>query len=327
MLFGNLGLVLGTAVPGVLAAGAADAAGADRATAWTVAVATVLTALVTLAATRGRDHAYPPAPSATLPAGPGLLASLGEVAANRAFRPLFAAYFVANLGLTVNASLALYYYRHRLLLEEAEVRGIIAFFMLVFCLSIPGWVLAARRFGKKWPLVVGVAGLGAMSCVVYPLFPPGDLSGPLFAGLLGGLLVGSVVLLDATLADVVDYDRLRAGESRFGLYFGVWRMGGKMSRAVALVAVGNLLSLAGFEPGAAPSEEATWHLALLFGPGVGGFLLLAAAIAALHPLTEIRHRTVLRALERRARRTPQPAGEWVRSGCGARRIPCATARR
>jgi len=120
---------------------------------------------------------------------------------NIPFRILVAGYLVANIGLSFNATFALYYYRYRLLLPETDVRWIIAFFMLIFCLSLPLWVVATRRFEKKHLVFVGVSGLGLMSCLVYPLFPPGTTSGPLLAGLVGGLCVGAVVLLEAMVGN------------------------------------------------------------------------------------------------------------------------------
>ncbi|MCG8672839.1 MAG: MFS transporter, partial [Pseudomonadales bacterium] len=166
-------------------------------------------------------------------------------------------------------------------------------------LSIPLWILIARHLGKKLPLMIGVSGLGVMSAIVYPLFPTGEAAPPYLAGFLGGIFVGSVVLLDAMLADIVDYDRVWTGESRFGLYFGFWKLAGKLSRATALALTGNLLLWIGFVPNAEQSERVSFNLALAFGPGVGLFLVLAALIVWAYPLTDEVHARVLRILERR----------------------------
>ena len=70
--------------------------------------------------------------------------------------------------------------------------------------------------------------------MAYPLFPIGELAAPLLYALVGGGLAGAVVLLDALVADTIDYDKLKTGLDREGLYFGVWRMGTKLARALGL---------------------------------------------------------------------------------------------
>jgi len=297
LLFANAGLVLGTALPGLLVASQGTAPGAaDRAAAQAMALLVLATAALTLLATRGRDTGAAPAAAG---ARGGYRAALASVLRNRCFWPLLAAWVVANVGLSVNAATALYYYRYRLGLEEPQTRLLITVFMLVFCLSIPAWVAVARRRGLRGPLIAGAGALGVMSCVVYPLFPPGNPWWPLTASLLGGLAIGSVVLLEPMLADVVDHDRVRSREARFGLYFGVWKMGAKASRALAIALTGNALGWMGFVPNQAQGPGTSLGIALLFGPGVGAFFLLAAALLAAHPLDASHRERVRRLLARR----------------------------
>lgn len=134
------------------------------------------------------------------------------------------------------------------------------------------------------------------------LFPVGNPHWPLIASVIGGAAIGCVVLLEALLADVVDLDRLRSGESRFGLYFGVWKMGAKASRAIAIAMTGNLLAQVGFSANVAQSPETSLGIALVFGPGVGVFFILAAIVLRCHRLDEQTHARVLRLLKRRTSR-------------------------
>jgi GPH family glycoside/pentoside/hexuronide:cation symporter len=170
-------------------------------------------------------------------------------------------------------------------------------------LSIPAWVLASQRWGKKKPLVAGIALLGITGAVVYPWYPPGAIL-PVLIGssILGGLLVGSVVLLDSWLADIVDYDTLRSRGQRFGLYFGLWKTGGKASRAVAVGVGGLCLRWAGVHAGVTLAPEATGRLAWLFGVGVGAFFVTGAVIASAVGLDEQAHRRVRALLARRTAR-------------------------
>ncbi|MEC8283503.1 MAG: MFS transporter, partial [SAR324 cluster bacterium] len=226
--------------------------------------------------------------------------SLMQVWRNPTFRPLLLAYIVATFGVAINGALALYYYRYRLLLEEQAVQLILVVFMVVLTLSLVGWVLLSRKLGKLRPLLLGVSLLGFFSCVTYPFFPPGNLWIPLLVGgVLLGSCVGSVVLLDSLLTDVIDYDQVRNGVQRSGVYFGVWRLGAKTARALAVAGAGLLLEVIGFVPNTVQSAEVSEALAWLFGPGVGVFLALAALLLWPYRFDDDKQRQVRRILQRK----------------------------
>ena len=226
--------------------------------------------------------------------------SLVQIWRNSAFRPLLLAYVVATFGVAINGALALYYYRYRLLLEEQAVQLILVVFMLILTLSLVGWVLLSRKLGKLRPLLLGVSLLGFFSCVTYPFFPPGNFWVPLLVGgVLLGSCVGSVVLLDSLLTDVIDYDQVRTGIQRSGVYFGVWRIGAKIARALAVAGAGLVLEVIGFTPNTVQSAEVSEALAWLFGPGVGVFLVLAALLLWQYRFDDAKQRQVRRILQRK----------------------------
>ena len=226
--------------------------------------------------------------------------SLVQIWRNSAFRPLLLAYVVATFGVAINGALALYYYRYRLLLEEQAVQLILVVFMLILTLSLVGWVLLSRKLGKLRPLLLGVSLLGFFSCVTYPFFPPGNFWVPLLVGgVLLGSCVGSVVLLDSLLTDVIDYDQVRTGIQRSGVYFGVWRLGAKIARALAVAGAGLVLEVIGFTPNTVQSAEVSEALAWLFGPGVGVFLILAALLLWQYRFDDAKQRQVRRILQRK----------------------------
>ena len=306
-LFGTVGVLAGLLLPGLLMAPMEDpaeaAARARGLASWWLAGPIVLGAWVTLRATRGRDR------SADHAGGPlhlrRLFADQRGALANPYFRVLLLAFLVAAVARTFNASIALYYYEYRLALTEQEtITWILLPFFLSFIASLPAWIRAARRWGKKEAGVIGVCGLGASTAVAYPLFPVGELAGPLVYAVAGGGLAGAVVLLDALAADTIDYDKLRTGLDREGLYFGVWRMGTKLARALGLGLNGVCLWLIGFPAGgAAQAPEIGWRLALLFGPVVGILFVAAGLVLRRMPLTEERHRRIQALLRRRRQRS------------------------
>jgi GPH family glycoside/pentoside/hexuronide:cation symporter len=257
LFFGNLGAILATALPAYYL-GKDTLAPYPLIALW-IAAAIFVSGIISALSCAERVHSVAPAKVS-------LLAPLK----GRAYLRLLLAYVVATLGLALNSSAALFYYRERLAFSEGQIGGVLALFLLVFSLGLPLWVQLASRFGKRRPLLWGTVAMGLHTCVVYPLLPAGHfgLTLAVVSG-LGGLFVGSFVLLEALVAD------LSAPESQ-GAAFGLWKFGSKAARALALGLSGAALSWAGV--GGASGVDAT-RLSWLFGPGVGVFFLAAAFIA------------------------------------------------
>lgn len=222
---------------------------------------------------------------------------LRTVAKNKPFLLLILAFFVVNIGLTFNSSAALFYYRIRLQFDQAQVQNILLLFLLVFSLSIPIWLLIARFLGRKWALLIGAFLLGVTNCWVYLWLPAGNpVPAYIWAAGVGGFFVGCSVLMESILTDVIDYDFVKTGKEKLGFYFGIWKFSAKFSRAVALFLTGSLLDWANV---AFPDVDTSHRLAVVFGPGVGSFFILAAVVMIPYQLNEKQMAKVKRILDRR----------------------------
>jgi len=298
-LFANLGLMAGILLPGAFSslAGETTIAAAMGPASSAVAVLLIVTAMISFWGTHNRDRPG----TATASTMRGFLPALKQVLQNRVFLPLLAAFIIGSMGRTINSSIALFYYEYRLALNEVTVfLKILLPFTFVIALSIVGWYAISKRHGKKIPAVIGILFLGIYTCVSYPLFPTGVVWWPMIGGMVGGILIGAIFLLDSAVADVVDGDELESGEHREGLYFGVWRMGTKMARALGLALSGFLLEWIGFDNKADQQGEATeWGLALVFGPGVGIFFILAGLVLLAYPLDRAKSEAIRAELDAR----------------------------
>lgn len=335
-IFSTLGLVLGTALPAAILAGLGgeEVAGAEARSrgiaAFLLGGILLGTGWITFRATQGLDSPAPPnghragVREILRDLARSVVARRG-VLRNPVFVPLLVAFVIASMGRTLNASIALYFYEYRLELDESRsVGGILLPFFGCLLLSIPIWMTLARRFGKKWPAFVGVTGLGVLTVIIYPLMPPGALTLPLVAAIVGGFFGGAIVILDSLVADTVDHDELRTGRNREGLYFGVWQMSTKLSRALGLLLAGGLLGVIDFDADRAVQPPAvTDGLAVLFGPVVGSIFLAAAAVFAFLPLTDDRHRRI-QGLLRRRRETRTRVRRDAEAGASARASASAT---
>lgn len=304
MLSRNGGGLLGTLLPGMAVHFTDDFGAARIAAANGVAAAAICCSLITVWFVRAYDY------SSLNPRGTlwhdlrRLLAGILSVATNPIFIPLLLAYIVATMGRTMNAALALFYYKVRLgFTEQQTIFGVLGVFILTLSVSIMVWVAVSQRFGKKWPAFTGALMLGLLTMPLYPLLPPGNLwLAIVFASVLGGFAAGAIVIFDSLVADVVDHDELMTGKNRDGLYFGCWMMATKVARAFAFAASGGVLQWTGLDREAAVQAEGVgWRIALVFGPMVGMCFVLAAAAFAFFPLTDTYHRRVQQLLIRRRR--------------------------
>jgi GPH family glycoside/pentoside/hexuronide:cation symporter len=129
--------------------------------------------------------------------------------------------------------------------------------------------------------------------------PPGKMLIPLIIAVVGGALVGAIVLLESLVADTVDYDELKTGRNREGIYFGFWKMSVKIACAIAIAIAGNLLHVIGYVPNEAQLPEVSTKLGMIFGPGVGFFILAGAFIFLFMPLTKQKHERIQTLLQKR----------------------------
>jgi GPH family glycoside/pentoside/hexuronide:cation symporter len=223
------------------------------------AVATALLLLLTGLAVRepaahlGRGAAQP-------------LAAVRDVLANPHARRLFAVGFLQQVA-TGTVTTAAAYHTQYVLGDAGAFPLLLGVFFVASLVSIPVWLHAGRRIDKK-PLLVGsmiaVGGiLGAMFLV-----GPGDHALLFALGAAGGFVGGGLdVIMPSLQADVIDWDELRTGQRKEGVYFAAWHLAEKLALGVSAAAVGLALSASGFapnQPQAAPALLAMSALLSLF---------------------------------------------------------------
>lgn len=273
MGFGIIGLAIGSALPGIYLAmqngqGEATAlADSRRISAWWLAALVLVTGSLTAVFLKSRERATAHEVHPNLPTW----VEVKRLLEDHAFVQLLVAGVVAAVGRTINAALALMYYRFVLELSEAQVtQAIFPVFTLSIIVSIPLWIALSKRFGKRVPAYIAVGGLGVMGIIAYPLLPNGQIWPPLIVSTLGGVLCGAVFLVDSMITDLIDADEAATGKRKESLYFAVWKSGLKVARALAFVVIGLGLQVMGLDlslSSVSPAME--WGIILLFGILVG----------------------------------------------------------
>ncbi len=185
--------------------------------------------------------------------GRGLYRALRDVFKNPHARILILVQFIDFIGAGVLGILSpymtLYVWKRPDLLATLP-----AVFVIATVLSIPFWVRASRRFGKRdvWRVaMVGSAlsfggtffvGEGEIPLITVLL---------LFAGISSGC--GSAVG-PSVMADIIDYDEYQSGERKEGAYSATNGFAIKTASALIILITGLFLQLSGFEPNVEQSD-------------------------------------------------------------------------
>lgn len=226
-------------------------------------------------------------------------AALRSLYGNKPFRWLCAAFLAIHVGTGVTSATLIFYVQSYLQQPEIIGPALLASFLSVLA-CVPLWVRISRRIGKHRAAGVSLFVAISINLVVVLQLEPGD--GWLFVALLaviGGISAAFLTLPVGIVGDVIDYDTLKTGAVRGGLYFGVWSFFQKLAPAVAVGGALPLLSFLGFNPAQTNDLQALDALKYVFCLAPAPFFLLGAVSLFLFPLDERRHGIIRRRLERR----------------------------
>ena len=115
--------------------------------------------------------------------------------------------------------------------------------------------------------------LAIVGAAIYPILPKEMMLWPLIIAGIGGVLIGSGALLGPFLSEKLMQNNVHD----FGVYFGFWKMSGKLARAIGIGLTGITLRWMGWDN----DKELFLYperLAYLFGPVVGIFFVLSAIL-------------------------------------------------
>ncbi len=214
-------------------------------------------------------------------------------------RRLLAAFLVNGVAGAIPATLFLFYVTHVIGRPGWAALLMVCYFAAA-AISVPLWVRASRLWGKcaSWRFAMVVASL-AFACA--PFLGPGDEAVFLAIVLLTGLTAGADLVLPAALqADLIDWDDLKSGFRRAGIFYAVWGSATKLSFALAIAVTFPLLDLFGFTADGHNTPTAVSALAWLYG-----FLPVVLKLAALammrgYPITAFEHHRIRRSLDMRS---------------------------
>jgi len=202
--------------------------------------------------------------------------SMADVLRNPHGRRILAVQFVDSLGVGVLGVLGPYLAQYVIKRPDliAALPGVYTVCLLA---SIPLWVLASRRFGKRQAWTAAMIGMGlSFGATIFV----GENDVALILGLLvvAGLFGGCGGPIGASmLADVIDADELATRERKEGAYTAAFTFAFQVGNGITVALVGFALSLSGFRPNVQQTAAVAWTLKGLFA-GMPLVMLLAGAV-------------------------------------------------
>ncbi|GIK50255.1 MAG: MFS transporter [Hyphomonadaceae bacterium] len=222
---------------------------------------------------------------------------------NAPFRRFIGADFVSQIGWAISYALLAI-----ILADHFGFGDKVVLFLLAATaaqiLSVPLCTLLARWAGKH--IVYGCCQiLNGVLMPAYLLFPPGGEANLVlliaFGALVSALGTPNMMFPQALLNDIADYDTLKTGQARAGTYFSMRTLlapaGGAVGGAVGFY----MLSIVGYDPGAAGNSASAVHGMLFTAFALPAVAFIVSGVLMLgYPITARRHAAIRTRLARRA---------------------------
>lgn len=236
-------------------------------------------------------------------ATPRLVEGLRLLWRHRTYQILCATYITGRIAIDAVSTLFIYYVSW-VIGRPDDFAPLLAFFLATVVLSLPLWLLLARRFDKRRVFIVGCLWWMGMQLVLAAGQPDWERWLIYAVAALAGVGYAVVDFMPwAMLPDVIDEDELATGDRREGLYTGMFTFLRKIGGATAVLVIGAVLDLSGYDGTAAVQRASAVDAIRGMMAGVPAALLLASVwIARRYPLSREVHHRILEGLA--ARRAP-----------------------
>lgn len=222
--------------------------------------------------------------------------SIGKAFSNKAFVYLCLVYFVVNISFAFAKTLMAYFIEYQLLMKDLIS---VAMGLMLVCVTIalPIWKKLSEKMDKGPAYAIGM-GMGAVALGLLFFLPhnPTWAIYPIMV-LAGFGFAANWVFPWAMIADVSDFDRVKTGQYRSGMYYGVWGLATKISEALALAGVGWMLTGFGYVPNVEQTAHSLLGIRLFFGVVPAVCIFVALPFLFKYPITRKSHAEVRAKLE------------------------------
>jgi len=207
---------------------------------------------------------------------------------NKAFVWLTGAYFVINLSFAFIKILMAYYVEYQLLMKT-ETSLVMGLMLICVTAALPFWQWVSKKLDKGPAYALGML-LGGLG-VVLTFFLPHQPTWMIYPiAVIAGVGFSSQWIFPwAMIADVADFDLAETGQQRSGMYYGIWGLSTKISEAIALAAVGWILTGFGYVANVEQTAHALLGIRLFFGLIPAGIIFISLPLLFKYPITRQKH--------------------------------------
>lgn len=267
------------------------------------AIISVIPIFICVWGTRRRYRVMQPLVEANEPDRTSLWEQVKVVRSNRPFLFVVGLYLCSWLAVQSTAAIIPFFVRYWMQLPNADAAA------AMLAVAVQGTALAtlfvwswlSKHLGKQVVYLIGT-GLWIVAQIGLFLLQPGQIGLMYALAILAGCGVSVAYLIPwSMLPDVIEWDELKTGQRREGIYYGFVVFLQKLALALGLFLIGQSLSWSGLIPDdtAIQPESALWAIRIAIAPLPTIFLILGLLFAKGYPITRDRHAAMLLELAER----------------------------
>ncbi len=184
-----------------------------------------------------------------------LITSIKTTFKNKPFVMLVAAFGLVRLAFTLMSAVMMYFVVYNLVESRDSIGKILTILMLVIAAFIMLWKWVGNRWSKSISYVGGLI-IVAICAMASFWLGKGDMNMmSLLAGALGIGMASHWIMPFAMMPDVIEYDQMRTGERREGIFFGVYGLVDKIARTLGIIILGWVLEIFNYVPNVEQTAE------------------------------------------------------------------------
>lgn len=208
--------------------------------------------------------------------------------ANKPFKVLMLMYLIQSIAIGVLMAGQIFYVKYVMKMPESYVGVISAILFITAIVFIPFWVRVGIKLGKIKAYTIGLCLLTVMLLSMFFTRPTQSTIFLLQMFFLGIGFSSFQLFPFSMLPDTIEFDEMKSGMRREGIFSGAWACGQKSAYAIGPGIVGITLSLSGFISAGEQPESLATGIRAVFCVFTAAMMLLSLIPFRRYELTEER---------------------------------------